>query len=195
MLDTSLSLLARAQADASDEAWVRLTAVYSPLLRSWLLRFGVAPFDADDLTQDVLLTVARELPRFDHSGRAGAFRSWLRAIVAHRVRDFWRSRKARPPATGGSQWIEQLQQLEDESSSLSREWDLDHDRQVMSRLLEQVRPRVEPKTWLAFHRQMFDGQRADAVAEELGIPLNSVYVARSRVLAMLRREAVGLLDE
>jgi RNA polymerase sigma-70 factor (ECF subfamily) len=91
--------------------------------------------------------------------------------------------------------MEQLQQLEDESSSVSREWNLEHDRHVMARLLEHVRPRFEPKTWEAFHRQMFDGQRADAVATELGMPLNSVYVARSRVLSTLRHEAAGLIDD
>ena len=91
--------------------------------------------------------------------------------------------------------MEQLHQLEDESSHVSREWNLEHDRHVMARLLEHVRPRFEAKTWEAFRRQMFDGQRADAVATELGMPLNSVYVARSRVLSTLRREAVGLIDE
>ena len=195
MSDTSLSLLDRARGDVTDEAWQRLAEVYSALLRSWLARFEVAPTDADDLVQEVLLTVSRELPQFEHSGRAGAFRSWLRTILVHRLRDFWRSRKYRPAANGGSTWAEQLEQLADESSNASREWNLEHDRHVMARLLESVRPRFEAKTWEAFHRQMFDGQRADAVAAELGMPLNSVYVARSRVLSTLRREATGLIDE
>ncbi len=195
MSDTSLSLLDRVRDDVTDEAWQRMAEVYSTLLRAWLLRFEVATTDADDLVQEVLLTVLRELPRFEHSGRAGAFRSWLRTILVHRLRDFWRSRNYRPAAAGGSTWMEQLQQLEDESSHVSREWNLEHDRHVMARLLEHVRPRFEPKTWEAFHRQMFEGQRADAVATELGMPLNSVYVARSRVLSTLRREAAGLIDE
>ena len=101
----------------------------------------------------------------------------------HRLRDYWRSRKYRPAATGGSTWAEQLAE---ESSNASREWNLAQDRQVMARLLESVRPRFEVKTWEAFHRQMFDGQRADVVAAELGMPLNSVYVARSRVLDAMR---------
>ncbi len=195
MSETSLSLLDRARGDANDESWQHLASAYSPLLRAWLLRFEVSTTDADDLVQEVLLTVVRELPRFEHSGRAGAFRSWLRTILVHRLRDFWRSRNYRPAAAGGSTWMEQLQQLEDESSNVSREWNLEHDRHVMARLLEHVRPRFEPKTWEAFRRQMFDGQRADAVATELGMPLNSVYVARSRVLSTLRREAAGLIDE
>lgn len=195
MSETSLSLLDRARGDVTDEAWQRMTEVYSGLLRSWLVRFDVTSADADDLVQEVLLTVSRELARFEHSGRAGAFRSWLRTILVHRLRDFWRSRKYRPAAMGGSTWAEQLEQLADESSHASREWNLEHDQHVMARLLESVRPRFESKTWEAFRRQMFDGQRADAVATELGMPLNSVYVARSRVLSTLRREAAGLIDE
>ena len=195
MSETSLSLLDRARGDVTDEAWQRMAEVYSALLRSWLARFEVASTDADDLVQEVLLTISRELPHFEHSGRAGAFRSWLRTILVHRLRDFWRSKKYRPAATGGSSWHQHLEQLADESSNASREWNLEHDRHVMARLLESVRPRFESQTWEAFHRQMFDGQRADVVAAELGMPLNSVYVARSRVLSTLRREAAGLIDE
>lgn len=195
MNETSLSLLDSARERASQEAWQRLIEIYSPLLHHWLLRFEVEKADADDLTQEVLLTVSREIPRFQHSGRAGAFRSWLRTILVNRLRDFWRSKKYGPVAAGGSSWVEQLEQLADESSNASREWNLEHDRHVMAQLLESVRPRFEPKTWEAFHRQMFEGQRADIVAADLGMPLNSVYVARSRVLSTLRREAAGLIDE
>ena len=53
---------------------------------------------------------------------------------------------------------------------------------------------LEPTTWQAFCRQFFDGERADLVAAELGLSLNSVYVARSRVVARLR-ERVEELQE
>jgi len=183
------------RANSSHDAWRQVEQVYASLLRKWLSRFDVTPHDAEDLVQEVLLALSRELPRFEHSGRTGAFRSWLRTILVHRVRDFWRSRQYRPAASGGSSWALRLEQLVDETSDASREWNLEHDRYVMARLLEQLRPRFEEKTWQAFERQMFDGQRADVVASELGMPLNSVYVARSRVLAALRREASGLVDE
>lgn len=194
MSETSLSLLEQAGRSPGDGAWRRLVAVYSPLLQGWLGKFEIQAVDADDLVQEVLAVVARDLSKFEHSGRAGAFRTWLRMILVHRVRNFWRSRKYRPTATGGSSWAERLEQLEDESSDASRLWNLEHDRQVMARLLEQIRPRFEAKTWAAFARQVLDGQRADAVADELQMPLNSVYVARSRILAALRLEAAGLID-
>jgi RNA polymerase sigma-70 factor (ECF subfamily) len=193
--DTSISLLDRARVNPNDGSWDRLADVYSTLLRTWLARFGVQHADADDLIQETLLAVSVDLAKFQHSGRPGAFRGWLRSILVNRVRNFWRSAKYRPAAAGGTSWAERLERLVDDNSDASREWNLEHDRHVMAQLLEQVRPRFEPKTWEAFRRQVFDGQRADAVAAELGMSLNSVYVARSRVLSTLRREAAGLIDE
>ena len=195
MLETSVSLLRLASEAPDSEAWRRLADIYSPWLHASLRRYNVQPADAQDLIQDVLLTVSRELPKFEHSGRTGAFRSWLRTILVHRLRNFWRSRQYRPLAAGGSTWAEWIEQLADDSSDVSREWNLEHDQHVLARLLEQTRSRFEPQTWEAFHRQVFDGQRADVVAAELGLSLNSVYVARSRVLATLRNEAAGLIDD
>jgi RNA polymerase sigma factor (sigma-70 family) len=194
MDQTSVSLLEKLQHPDGREAWERLVVLYEPLLKQWLRSFEVQEADADDLVQDVLGVVVRELPEFRHEGQAGAFRAWLRQVLVNRLRNFWRGRQHRPVATGASSVLERLNELEDQHSQLSQTWDREHDHQVLTRLIELIRPSFLPKTWEAFHRQMFGGQRADQVAEELGMPLSSVYVARSRVLAALRREAAGLVD-
>lgn len=116
-------------------------------------------------------------------------------ILVHRLRAFWRSNRSRPAVRGGTTWADELDQLADEASEAGRLWNSEHDLHVMARLLERIRPRFEAKTWEAFRRQTLEGERADRVAAELGMPLNSVYVARSRVLSTLRREAGGLIDE
>src|SRR5687768_6429125 len=125
---TSLSLLDRICVERDDRAWHALAALYTPMLHGWLRRYQVQPSDADDLTQDVLLVVSRELPSFQHNGRPGAFRAWLRGILVNRVRYFWRSRKQRPLAGGESELERALAQLEDPHSELSRQWDRQHDR-------------------------------------------------------------------
>ena len=194
MDNTSLSLLARVRQSGDRQSWERLAQLYAPLLRRWLKAYEVQEADADDLIQEVLTAVVRELPQFDHNQRTGAFRTWLRRILVNRLRNFWRARQQRPLAAGGSSVLQRLHELEDETSDASRLWAADHDREVVARLMELIRSDFLPKTWEAFHRQMFDGQRADQVAAELGMPLSSVYVARSRVLSALRREAAGLVD-
>ena len=148
----------------------------------------------DDLVQDVLEVLVRELPHFHYDPRRGSFRGWLRTIVVHRVRLFWRARQARPRATGNSDLAQRLNELEDPHSDLSRQWDREHDAHVAQRLLAAIEKDFEPATWQAFHRVVLDGDAAGAVAAELGISLNAVYLARYRVLRRLREEIKGLTD-
>src|SRR5439155_12281604 len=150
----------------------------------------VRPEDAEDLVQEVLGVVVRELPGFRHDQRRGAFRCWLRTILVHRLRAFWRSARARPVADADGV----LDQLEDPDSGLSRLWDEEHDRHVVRRLLSMIEPEFEPATWRAFRGLMLEGKTTAGVAAEVGVTANAVRIAKSRVLRRLRREIDGLID-
>ena len=195
MPETSLSLLDRLCRQPDEESWQRLVEVYTPVLRAWLRRYDViSSADCDDLVQDVLLTVSKEMPRFEPSAERGAFRGWLRTILVNRLRHFWRSRQHRPMAVGGSDFLQQLEQLGDGKSEMSQLWEREHDRQVMQKLLDLAEPRVAAATWQAFRRQVIDGATAEDVAVELNMPLHSVYAAKSRLLKTLRELAEGLIE-
>jgi RNA polymerase sigma-70 factor (ECF subfamily) len=183
--DTSLSLLERLGDRTDAEAWRRLVRLYSSLLDAWLRAAGLQAADRDDLTQRVLEVLVRRLPRFEHSGRPGAFRAWLRGITTNLLREFWRERPASASASV-------LDQLAVPSSGLSRCWDEQHDRHVLHALMEGVRPQFTAPTWEAFRRTALDGAPARAVAAELGTTVNAVLVAKSRVLARLRQKALDL---
>lgn len=194
MSPTSATLLERLRDRADAEAWQRLVDLYSPLLFGWLRRHALQDADVDDLVQEVLMAVAREAPQFQHSGRPGAFRHWLRTILANRLREYWRSRRLRPKATGDSDFAALLDQLEDPDSGISHLWDQEHDRHVVRHLLAMIEPQFAPTTWQAFRRVVLEGARPDAVAAELGLTVNAIFIAKSRVLQRLRREAHDLLD-
>lgn len=194
MDQTSLSLLDRLRDGTDDAAWRDLAAMYTPLLRGWMRRYEVQPSDADDLIQEVLAVAARELPRFDHSGRAGAFRAWLRTTLVHRLRDFWRSQQRRAVAKGGSDVLRQLDQLEDPQSALSQLWQREHDEHVLRHLLQSSQSKFTQSTWAAFRRIVFDGAKPADVAAELGITVNAALIAKSRILSHLKQQARGLTD-
>jgi RNA polymerase sigma-70 factor (ECF subfamily) len=185
--DTSASLLNRLRDPRAADAWKRLCDLYTPLLHLWLRSAGLQPADCEDLSQRVLEVLCRQLPLFQHNGRAGAFRAWLRAIVSNLLRELWRQRKA---AESGAI----LDQLADPSTDLSRRWDEQHDRHVLHALMEAVRHEFAETTWKAFCRLTLDEVPAPVVAGELGLTVNGVYGAKFRVLARLRQEAAGLLD-
>ena len=195
MAQTPPSLLKRLHEYPTDTgAWTRFDHLYRPLLLAWLRRSCVRHQDADDLVQQVLEVVVREMPHFQYDPQKGRFRNWLRSILVNRLRDFWRSERARPVATGDSDFLDKiLCQLEDPRSDLSRLWDQEHDQHVAQKLLETVKEEFAPGTWQAFQRVMA-GEKAADVATGLKISVNAVYVAKSAVLKRLRQEMEGLTD-
>ena len=194
MNETSLSLLHRLRNSPESESWNRLARLYTPLLGVWLRKYDVQDSDADDLVQEVLLAVSKDLGKFDHSGRPGAFRGWLKAILVNRLRKFWRARDRHPQAHGDSGIDAKLAQLDDPASEMSRIWDRQHDQYVLRQLLALAEPHFAPSTWKAFCRVALDGAKPDVVAQELGISLNAVCIAKSRVLSRLRQESEGLIE-
>src|SRR5262245_10305329 len=183
---TSLSLLEQACA-ADTSAWKTLVALYTPLLHSWLTAAGLQPADRDDITQRVLEILVRQLPDFEHSGRTGAFRAWLRSIVTNFLKEFWRDRST--PVTDSL-----LAELADPAGALTLLWDKQHARHLLRSLLAMVRPEFTNSTWQAFRRVTLDNMPARVVAQELGLSVNAVLIARSRVLNRLREHARGLVN-
>src|SRR5262249_47033618 len=129
MNETRQSLLQRAQRGEA-AAWKDLVDLYRPLVLAWLNRQGVPAGDLEDLSQEVLLGVVKQLPGFQPSGGGGVFRSWLRTIVCRRTADYGRALDVNPLAGGGSGATAALQQIADPVSELNRQWDEEHDRYV-----------------------------------------------------------------
>ena len=194
MNETSLSLLNRLRSSPESETWDRLVGLYAPLIRAWLRKYDIQDSDCDALLQEVLLAVSKDLGKFDHGGGPGAFRGWLKAILINRLRKFWRSRDRRPQARGDSDIDRRLGQFEDPASATSQVWNREHDQYVLRQLLVLAEPHFAPSTWKAFCRVALDGAAPGVVAEELGISLNAVCIAKSRVLSRLRQESEGLVE-
>jgi RNA polymerase sigma-70 factor (ECF subfamily) len=167
---------------------MRLTQLYTPLIRTWLGRHLPQSADVDDLAQQVFTILVNKLPAFRHSGRTGAFRAWLRGICVNSLRTFWRTRLPTLPNPE-----ETLRELEDPNSAASRQWDREHDEFVFRRALQMIEVEFKPATWQAFRRLAVDNATPEVVAAELGLTLNAVFIAKSRVLRRLRQEFDGLM--
>jgi RNA polymerase sigma factor (sigma-70 family) len=192
MPTTSSSLLERLQTNHDPRVWQHWLDLYGPWLRSWLGRHQLQPADIDDLLQDILVVVSQKLPTFVHTGRPGAFRGWLRAILVNQVRYFLRGhRQWQTPGGPVPDWLEQL---EDPASELTRVWDREHDQNLVRRLLLAVRPEFQPHTWEVFRLLVLEDRPAAEVARTCRMELSAVYVVKSRVLARLRQELHGLVE-
>jgi RNA polymerase sigma-70 factor (ECF subfamily) len=193
MQATPVSILERLRQSEDAAAWQQLVEIYQPWLRGWLRAHLLQTADVDDLVQDVLVVVLRELPNFRHNGRTGAFRTWLRGILLNRLREF---RRQRSPSTApeGDDPERRLANLADDQSELTRQWDREHDENMVKRLLQLIAADFEARTWQAFRAMVMEGRPAASVALELGMSVGAVWSAKSHVFKRLRQEAREMLD-
>ncbi len=186
---TSVSLLERLRRQPDAQSWQQLVAIYQPWLRGWLQAHFLQSADAEDVVQEVLAVLVREIGHFEHNGRRGAFRTWLRGIVVNRLREF-----RRKSAAVSAEMASQLDQLADEDSRFSQMWDREHDQYVVNQLLAKIAGDFQPITWRAFQAFVLEEKSATQVAAELGISEGAVWTAKSHVLKRLRQEAGQWLD-
>jgi RNA polymerase sigma-70 factor (ECF subfamily) len=191
---TPASLLERLRTRSDHEAWSGFVQVYGPFIYAWFRSFHVQHHDACDLSQEVLATVAREMPHFRYDPSRGSFRSWLRAIMSNRLKHFWRTRADDRVITGNEQFHVILAELEDPAGAATRRWEQEHDSSVIPRVLMILKTDFDPTTWQAFWRLVVDELPPAQVAQEMNMSRASVYAAKSRVLRRLRQELNGVLE-
>jgi RNA polymerase sigma factor (sigma-70 family) len=188
---TNPALLNRVSQEPSDQAaWAAFVAYYGPKIRDWCCQRGLQAADADDVTQDVLLRLARALRKFTYDP-SRTFRGWLRVVTEHAIADFFVDQKRRPRASGEDRGLTALQTAEARDDLLAlvmRECTY----AVVSQACALVHDRVEPQTWEAFRLTACENMPGDDVAAALGMNVTAVFKAKSRVLAYIREEVKRL---
>ncbi|MCX7396253.1 MAG: sigma-70 family RNA polymerase sigma factor [Planctomycetales bacterium] len=188
MHSTSINLLKCIREHNSDSAWERFVCLYAPLIFCWARGKGLNTEDASDIVQDVLSTLVVKLPEFDYNPDR-KFRSWLKTITLNRTMDFYRRRH--PKSLPGEYEAMAAMIIADDADLFVES---EYRGVVVNRALELLKCEFNEATWEAFWMQVMEDQKAAVVAERLQLPVNSVYLAKSRVLARLRQELEGLLD-
>ncbi len=191
---TPISLLELARLSPDGPSWHQLVEIYGGLIEKWLVQRGLPQQDVDDVRQEVMAVVVRELPRFEHNGRTGAFRNWLRTITANRLSQFWDKKARNRAVTSGPSVGEMAEQLQDPQSDISLMWEVEHDRFVLEQLLQMISNKFQEKSVTAFRWLALEQREADQVAADLGLTINAVRIAQSRVLRALRDLGAGLIE-
>jgi RNA polymerase sigma-70 factor (ECF subfamily) len=175
-----------AQSPRDEAAWAEFVQKYGEQLYRWCRHWGLQDADARDVTQKVLLDLARQLPEFKYD-RSKRFRAWLKTI-AHRAWSKYVDTLRRPGRGSGDSdvgaMLDSVEALDDLARRLDKEFDLE----LLEGAMSVVRERVEPTTWEAFRRLALEHESGEAVAAALGKSVDAVFKARSNVTKLLREE-------
>lgn len=186
-LETRASLLLRVRDPADREAWEEFVEIYGPVVHRLARHKGMQPADADDVTQQVLLAVARAVERRGHDPERARFRTWLGRIARNAILNAL-TRGKPDRGSGDSDLQELLNEFPSPSGPDSDFVRLECRREQFRRAARQIRPEFHPATWRAFWLTTVEGRGCEEVARELGKQIGSIYAARSRVMKRLQEK-------
>ncbi|HEY1186387.1 MAG TPA: sigma-70 family RNA polymerase sigma factor [Gemmata sp.] len=184
---TRVTLLQQLHRDPGDQlSWGEFFRLYSPAIRGWLLHWGLQEADAQDVTQNVLMRLTQKLPQFKYDP-AKSFRGWLKTLTHHAWHDFVTETGRRTRGSGDTSVLDQLQSVA-AREDLTARVEATFDKEVLEMALLRARERVAENTWLAFKLSALDGAPPQAIADQLGIRVSQVYLAKHRVQKLIQEE-------
>jgi RNA polymerase sigma-70 factor (ECF subfamily) len=194
---TSVTLLMRlAQSPTDQAAWDAFVAKYGPQMHRWCRHWGLQEADAQDVTQRVLLDLARQLPAFRYD-RSRSFRAWLKTVAQRAWRKYTQA-LARPGRASGdpdaAATLASAEARDDLEARLQKEFDLE----LLEAAMAAAPSRVQPTTWEAFRLLAMEHLSGAEAAERLGLSVDAALKAKSNVTRLLRelmREMGGESDE
>lgn len=192
---TRLSLLLRIRDLSDAEAWQRFVDLYGPYVAKCCQAMGLQEADAADTTQAVLMKLMSVMQTWKLDGNKGSFRGWLRQVTRNVAIDLHRGWKEK--AAGDSAVMQSLSQIADHSfeESLWKSIETAYQQELLLVASQNVQLRVQPKTWMAYQLSCGENLSTSEIAHQLQIAIGEVYVARSRVLKMLRSEIQRLEEQ
>ncbi|QDV70500.1 RNA polymerase sigma factor SigD [Rosistilla carotiformis] len=191
---TTASLVGRLRARDSD-AWSRFSVIYCPLVYRWARQAGLQSSDTDDVVQEVFRGVTSTIDSYRNQSVSGSFRRWLWGITRHKLADHFHAAAAHPPAVGGSDANQRLQELPNKPPEEIRDdGSYDAEAWILRRALGLLESDFEERTWRAFWRTAIDNCSAAEAGEELDMSSKAVRQAKYRVLHRLRSELQDQVD-
>jgi RNA polymerase sigma-70 factor (ECF subfamily) len=188
MLTTPPSLLQRLRDSPEREAWERFVDLYTPLFFAWTKRLHLNDHESADLVQDLFAVLVEQLPLFVYDPHK-SFRAWLKTILHNRWRNHLRRRSAEKLIDHPD-----MNEVPADSAAIPELEEAEYRQYVVSRALALMQAQFQPVTWKACWEFVVNDRPASEVARDLGISVNAVYLAKSRVLRCLREELAGLLE-
>ena len=190
--ETNHSLIRRVKDTRDDRAWNELMSLYKPVVYRLARGKGLTHENAEDVIQNVFVSVSRSIQEWEVQSEGPRFRNWLGRVARNAtINAITRARPDR--ATGTSSMFEQLHALPSQgqlTESLYQELRLE----AIRLAADQIQGEFSEKEWAVFCATTMDGRAPSEVARSFECSIGTVYVYRCRVTSRLREKASELAD-
>lgn len=186
--DTSYSLIARVKDLADSASWAEFLEIYQPVVFRMARRRGLQDADAQDVMQQVFLSISKSIEGWTQGDEQPPFRAWLTTIARNAITKAL-TRRPRDAATGSTSVMDLLDAQPD-TQDTTAEILAEARREIIHWAAEQIRTEFSERTWKDFWQTSIDGVPIAEVAKASGRSAGSIYVARFRVLTRLKEKVL-----
>lgn len=195
-IHTRASLIGRIKNPESQTAWQEFYDIYGKLIYWAALKAGLTEDEAQEVVQETLITVVKKIKDFQYDRARGSFKSWLLHTTHWRIQDQFRKRKPAAhhsdPHPEDPQRTATIARVPDPSLDLDRHWEEQWQKNLVETALQRIKSQVNPKHWQIFDSHVNKAWPVAKVASTFKITEEQVYVIKSRVGGLLKKEVRSL---
>jgi RNA polymerase sigma-70 factor (ECF subfamily) len=189
---TRQSLLSRLKNWDDGESWNEFFQTYWKLIFLTALKAGLTEAESQDVVQDTIISVSRNIPDFKYDPQEGSFKGWLLRLTYWRIRD--QMAKRLPPKVVSSiendLQMELVAEIPDPAAgaALAAVWDEEWEKNLFDAAIERVKKKVDPRSFQIFDLSVLQKWPSEKIRALLKISSTHLYVSRHRIASLLKKE-------
>jgi RNA polymerase sigma factor (sigma-70 family) len=184
----------------NEESWREFFETYWKLIYNAARKAGLSDAEAQDVVQETVISVYKNLPNFEYDPKGGSFKAWLLKLTRWRVVDQLRRRRTEGlNRISKGQTADKAEEAGDEAVDIEAVadpsafvpdsyWDEEWERNVYETAVERTKEKVPPKQFQIFDFYVLKEWPVGRVREALGVSATQVYLAKHRVSRELKRQ-------
>ena len=196
LIATRRSLVDRLANWDDQRRWQEFFDTYWKLIYSVARKSGLADAEAQEVVQETVITVAKNIDRLKYDPAVGSFKGWLLQITRWRVADQFRKREpegAKRTHVHDDSFTATIDRVPDSRIvDLEAVWETEWKDNLLEAAIARVKRKIDPKQFQIFDCYVRKEWPAQKVAERLRVSVGQVYLARHRVAALLKKEIKAL---
>jgi RNA polymerase sigma factor (sigma-70 family) len=189
LIPTRATLIDRLKNWQDQSSWQDFFDTYWKLIYGVAIKGGLTKAEAEDVVQETLFSVAKHMPNFKYDSKIGSFKAWLLNMTRWRITDQLRKRGY----SVDSQLVEELKTQS--PSNLEKLWDAEWEKNLLDAAVARVKRRLDPQKYQIFDFYVNKEWAPDKVAKTFGVSINQVYLAKHRVVELIKEEVNRLKAE
>jgi RNA polymerase sigma factor (sigma-70 family) len=201
-IPTRYTLLSRLEDRGDQDSWRDFFNTYWRLIYAVALKSGLTEAEAQDVVQETIISVARDIHKFKRDRSLGSFKGWLHNIIRWRIGDQLRKRtragRADDSKTGTAGDAPRLDvaEIPDPASDAGEAvWEEEWQANLLKAALELLKRRVKEEHYQIFDLYVLQEWPVRDVARTLGVNVGLIYLVKYRMSAQLKKEVRRLEEQ